>query len=105
MSSSLTGSTPQAVSRHTEFWYTDGSVVVIVANTAFRIHKSILCKHSDIFSDLFAIPQPHDSTETIDGCPTVHLPDALSDFVDVMKALYHPLCVFYLINYAAEFHR
>lgn len=61
-----------------------------VANTAFRIHKSLLSKHSDVFADLFTVPQPQDSTETIDGCPVIHLPDALPDFIDVMKALYHP---------------
>jgi BTB/POZ domain len=90
VSSALTGSS-QTISRHSEFWFTDGSVVVIVGNTAFRIHKSILIKHSDVFSDLFTVPQPENDTENIDGCPVVHLPDALSDFIDVMKALYHPL--------------
>jgi hypothetical protein len=85
------GSNSPVVSRHSEFWFTDGSVVVIVGTVAFRIHKSILSKQSDVFSDLFMVPQPKDGTETMDGCPVVHLPDALADFIDVMKALYHPL--------------
>jgi BTB/POZ domain len=89
--SASTGSSSQAISRHPEFWFTDGSVVVIVGNTAFRIHKSILVKHSGVFSDLFAIPQPQDDTDSMEGCPVVHLPDALSDFIDVMKTLYQPL--------------
>ena len=81
----------QTISRHSEFWFADGSVIVIVGTTAFRIHKSILSKHSDVFSDLFTVPQPQDGSESMDGCPVVNLPDALSDFVDVMKALYNPL--------------
>jgi len=90
-SPALSGSTSQSTPRHAEFWFTDGSIVLIIEGTAFRIHKSILSKQSDVFSDLFTVPQPQDGTETMDGCPVVHLPDALPDFIDVMKALYHPL--------------
>jgi hypothetical protein len=88
-SSALTGAS-SPISR-SEFWFIDGSVIVIVENKAFRIHKSILSKHSDVFSDLFMVPQPQDGVETMEGCPVVHLPDSLSDFTDVMNALYHPL--------------
>jgi hypothetical protein len=81
-----------AIARHEDFWFTDGSVVLLVENTAFRIHQSILSRHSDVFADMFTVPQPmHDETDQMDGCPIVYLADSLSDFIDVMKALYEPL--------------
>ncbi|KAG5635411.1 hypothetical protein H0H81_011374 [Sphagnurus paluster] len=73
-----------------EFWFSDGSIVIIVENTAFRLHKSILGKHSDVFADLFSVPQPQSDLELIDGVPVVHLQDNLQDFTDVLRALYEP---------------
>lgn len=80
------------ISRHEDFWFTDGSVVLVVENTAFRIHQSILSRHSDVFADMFTVPQPDSNdADHFDGCPIVHLTDPLEDFVDVMKAIYEPL--------------
>ncbi|KAF8064857.1 hypothetical protein FPV67DRAFT_158026 [Lyophyllum atratum] len=76
--------------RSTEFWFSDGSIIVIVENTAFRIHKSILSRHSDVFSDLFTVPQPQTGSEKIDGVEAVRLTDDLSGFTDVIRALYEP---------------
>ncbi|GLB43813.1 hypothetical protein LshimejAT787_1403250 [Lyophyllum shimeji] len=73
-----------------DFWYSDGSIVLLIEGTGFRVHQSILSQHSDVFADLFTVPQPSDDTESIEGCPVVHLADRLADFTDVMKALYQP---------------
>ncbi|KAG6853015.1 hypothetical protein C0991_007456 [Blastosporella zonata] len=73
-----------------DFWYSDGSIVLIVENTAFRVHQSILSQHSDVFSHLFMVPQPVEPGETMDGCLLVHLQDDLDDFTEVMKAIYQP---------------
>ncbi|KAG6849140.1 hypothetical protein H0H93_011003 [Arthromyces matolae] len=74
-----------------EFWYNDGSIILVVDNTGFRVHKSILSQHSDVFADLFTIPQPVEKGESMEGCAVVRLQDNLEDFVEVMKAIYHPL--------------
>ncbi|KAG6916681.1 hypothetical protein DXG01_005802 [Tephrocybe rancida] len=73
------------------FWYNDGSIVLIVANTAFRVHQSILSQHSSVFADLFTVPQPVDGKDAVDGCLLVHLQDNLEDFTEVIKAIYQPL--------------
>ena len=78
--------------RHSTFWFDDGSIIICVEDTAFKVHRSHLARHSEIFADLFNVPQPPD-TPNIEGCPIVHLPDRKSDFVDLLKALYNPLCV------------
>ncbi|KAG5643343.1 hypothetical protein DXG03_001063 [Asterophora parasitica] len=82
--------------RSDEFWFSDGSIVILVENTAFRVHKSILSKHSDVFADLFTVPQPvastlgNDSADSIEGVPVVHLSDNVADFTEVIRALYEP---------------
>lgn len=77
--------------RHTDFYFADGSIVIIVERTAFRVHQSILARHSEVFATLWDVPQPR-KTDVYDGCPKVELHgDSLHDFVDVMKVLYDVL--------------
>lgn len=80
----------EKITQHHDFWYSDGSVVLIVEKTGFRIHQSVLTRYSDVFADLFTVPQPENAGQ-IGGCPVVHLPDSLPDFLDLLKALYNPL--------------
>jgi hypothetical protein len=75
--------------RNEEFWFHDGSIVLKVETTLFRVHQSFLATHSEIFADLFTIPQP-DSPEVIDSCPVVTLHDSPDDFVHFLRALYNP---------------
>lgn len=81
-------STPVSI-RHPEFWLYDGSIVLAVGNTLFRVHQTILANHSEVFADLFTIPQP-DGEFMIDGCHVVHLYDDEKDFLDLLKAVYRP---------------
>ena len=78
--------------RHHKFWLYDGSIVLHVQNTLFRVHQTILANHSEVFADLFTVPQP-DGERTIDGCPIVGLYDDEKDFVDLLNAVYTPECV------------
>jgi hypothetical protein len=43
-----------AVHPHPDFWYPDGSVIIQVENTKFRLHQSILEKKSAYFAAAFA---------------------------------------------------
>lgn len=73
--------------KHPDFYFPDGSVVIIVENTAFRIHKYVLARHSEIFNGMWDVPQPIMS-DMFDGCPTVKLEDSKTDFVSVMRVMY-----------------
>lgn len=89
MSSTTTPPTVR-LTRHGEFWLYDGSIVLAVENTLFRVHQTILANHSEVFADLFTIPQP-EGEDMIDGCPVVHLyDDREQDFADLLRAMYHP---------------
>ncbi|KAG6907433.1 hypothetical protein DXG01_008898 [Tephrocybe rancida] len=90
------------MSRHPDFWLHDGSIVLSVEGTLFRVHQTILTHHSQIFADLFSLPQaPHaegqvqvvvdGGDETIEGCRVVELhDDSAADFEDLLGAIYHP---------------
>lgn len=87
----LVAMSPELPSR-SEYWYDDGSIILVVGDTAFRVHKSILSQHSDVFADLFTIPEPpKNESDSVDGCSVVHLQDDLKDFTEVIKAIYQPL--------------
>ena len=58
--------------RDPDVWFPDGSVVLLADNTLFKVYAGILRKHSQVFDDLFTIPQPPHS-ETYDGCPLIPL--------------------------------
>ena len=76
--------------RHPDLWFDDGSIVLNVETTLFRVHRTTLSKHSTVFEDMFSIPQPPDQA-TIEGCPIVKKPDSARDFAYLLKALYDPL--------------
>jgi len=77
---------------HPDFWLFDGSIILSVESCLFRVHQTILANHSEIFADLFTIPQPEEEGEKMmDGCHIVHLSDDdENDFVDLLSAIYRP---------------
>jgi BTB/POZ domain len=78
--------------RHSDVWFDDGSIVLCVEKNLFRVHRTILCSHSEIFSDMFGLPRPLPVDEhMIEGCPVVWLPDRACDVEQLLKAMYNPL--------------
>lgn len=67
-----------------EFWYSDGSIVLITGAMAFRVYHGILVSESTIFSDLLSLPQPED-VERIEGCPTVRVTDSTEDLRTLLR--------------------
>jgi hypothetical protein len=97
--SKLDSTSTVLVTRHPTFWFDDGSIIIYVQETVFKVHRSHLARHSEIFADLFSVPQPPDSP-TMEGCPIVYLPDRQSEFVVLLKALYDPLYVLVIMSYS-----
>ena len=77
------------LNKDADLWFEDGSVIVIAQQTVFRVHRSVLSRHSKTFSEVFMLPQsPHPgATETIDGCPVVRLPDSSHDFKHLLHEI------------------
>ncbi|PIL26505.1 hypothetical protein GSI_12263 [Ganoderma sinense ZZ0214-1] len=72
---------------HTDFWLTDGNLILIAGDTAFRVYQGLLTRNSAVFADMFATAAA-DVTEMFDGCPVVRLPqvhpDDLRDFLQYL---------------------
>ncbi|KAJ7354613.1 hypothetical protein DFH08DRAFT_48272 [Mycena albidolilacea] len=79
--------------RYEDFWFHDGSIVILVGSLMFRVHQTVLSAHSEVFAGLFIVPQPPSGTkgqEMIEGCHVVQLHDSADDFVDMLKGIYNP---------------
>ena len=94
-----------AWNRHPEFWFADGSIILLAHDVLFRVHKSFLARHSLVFRDMFSLPQPSlesssPSNDTdakkvenmdhgmVDGCPVVRIHDTPDDVASLLYALY-----------------
>ncbi|KAL0947784.1 hypothetical protein HGRIS_013858 [Hohenbuehelia grisea] len=91
-----------------DVYYEDGNIVLAVKSeeedddgsmvqmtTYFRVHQSILAQHSQVFRDMFAVPQPTaaDQDDAYDGLPVVHLHDTPEDLKAFLQCLYDPYFV------------
>ena len=65
--------------RREDLWFDDGNVVFQAQDAVFRVHKSVLCRESAFFRDMFSLPQPLTLRETYDGCPLVKVQDSVED--------------------------
>ncbi|KAF7370411.1 BTB domain-containing protein [Mycena sanguinolenta] len=81
--------TEDAIMKNSNFWFRDGSIVLQAANTQFRVHWSVLARHSSVFRDMQELPQPSDEP-TVDGCPVIHLSDDPTDMEYILNMLYNP---------------
>ena len=78
---------PPPLEKDIEFWYDDGTLILIAANVEFRVYRGPLATHSPVFRDMLALPQPLSSQSTSSAydtsnpsslCPTVHVTDSPS---------------------------
>ena len=82
--------------RHPRYWLDDGSLVVRTQDELFKVHRTLLQRHSPVLASL-ADNALKDDTARADGCPVVHLPPELgvdsADFEALLEHLYHDRCV------------
>ncbi|KAI0785333.1 hypothetical protein BC629DRAFT_1516332 [Irpex lacteus] len=87
---------------HPTLYFDDGNVVLSALDAKgrrvyFRVHRSVLVRHSPILSDLFEIPPlrnegpPHDVKEVYDDALHISMPDSAEDIESFLKVLYDPL--------------
>ncbi|OJT07004.1 hypothetical protein TRAPUB_2134 [Trametes pubescens] len=64
-------------SRDGEFWLEDGSIILVLCCTAFRVYRHLLEGQAfiDIVNDLVASADSS-TGQSFEGCPLVHLPRA-----------------------------
>ncbi|KAH6907596.1 hypothetical protein BKA70DRAFT_360027 [Coprinopsis sp. MPI-PUGE-AT-0042] len=87
------GSVP--VIRSTKCWLDDGNLVLQVEQTQFRVHKSVLARHSPVFRDMSSFSQPPEEDEPmVEGCPIVYLSDSAQQWELLIGVLYDGLQFF-----------
>ncbi|KAI0350248.1 hypothetical protein OH77DRAFT_1514520 [Trametes cingulata] len=74
------------VKRDPDLWFEDGNIVLLCRDTAFRVYRGLLTRHSVIFRDLFSMAQPSTS-ETMESCPVVHISDAPDDLRYLLRVM------------------
>ncbi|KAH6911815.1 hypothetical protein BKA70DRAFT_1099308 [Coprinopsis sp. MPI-PUGE-AT-0042] len=81
-----------AVTRSAKFWFEDGNLVLQVEQTQFRVHKSVLARHSPVFRDMSSFSQPPEEDEPmVEGCPIVYLSDSAQQWELLIGVLYDGL--------------
>ena len=81
-----------------QFWYPDGTIVIVAQNVGFRIYKGLLAEESDVFDNMFnnatPTPQPSQTEGSVppaDGCPVVCVLDTAAEMRSIRYlASLHP---------------
>jgi hypothetical protein len=83
-------------------WFEDGNIILLVEDDdhnplkAFKVHRGLLARQSEVFDAMFDIPQPTssmDSIEHVDGSPVIRMYDLPNELSNLIKALYDGMCV------------
>jgi hypothetical protein len=73
--------------RHGRYYFEDGNVVLLAESTLFRVHRSVMALHSEIFEDMFSMPQPA-TVSTVDGVPLLRLSDTEKQVSWMLETFY-----------------
>ncbi|RPD58542.1 hypothetical protein L226DRAFT_466457 [Lentinus tigrinus ALCF2SS1-7] len=83
-----------AYKKDEEFWFGDGTVILIARDVEFRVYSGVLATHSPIFRDKFCEDNPIRNV-SINGksdvpCPVVMLTDSPEDLRHILRAYMLP---------------
>jgi hypothetical protein len=77
-------------------WFDDGNVILWVnaqpKDVAFRVHRGVLARSSELFESMFSLPQPSSSSpegglSDVD-CPVIPAYDEPGELGALIKAIY-----------------
>ena len=71
---------------HPEFWFDDGSIVLVAQDTGFRIYRSLLALQSTVFADML-VASTSSADELLEGCPVIPLVDSPHDLAHLLRVL------------------
>ncbi|KAH8825220.1 hypothetical protein DL96DRAFT_1612366 [Flagelloscypha sp. PMI_526] len=74
-------------------YFDDGNLLLVTAvaqgePTAFKVHRGVLRRHSEVFEDMFSSATQSTDQAQVDGCPMVVLHDLPCELGNLIKALY-----------------
>lgn len=73
-------------------WYIDDGNIVLICQSPsqtvyFKVHKSMLSRHSSVFRHMFEMPSPA-NTERYDGTPSVEMFDEVEHLRDFLRDIH-----------------
>jgi len=77
----------KALQNHPTLYYDDGNLILSCGSTLFRVHRSVLSKHSPVFRTLFERDEDT-KTETLRGCLHVALDDTKEEIEALLNVIY-----------------
>jgi len=81
---------------HPDFWHPDGSVIVEVGKTGFKLHQSTLQKHSAYFADAFRKKGGGHQGGNRTQLPVYRVDETTAeDFASLLTVIEEPMCVFF----------
>ena len=75
--------------RDKEFWYKDGTIILMAGDFEFRVYRGPLERHSPVFRDMLSMPQPPESgnKDKENGCPVIPLSDSPQELRHLLRAV------------------
>ena len=77
----------KSAKRSESHWNLDGSIVVLVQKTLFRLHRSSLVKQSRVFEEAIMGINNNDRVSEIFKCPVIRMDGNADEFEAVLDAL------------------
>nr|VWO98534.1 LysM domain-containing protein [Ganoderma boninense] len=77
-----------SLKRHPEFYFDDGSVVLVAQDTSFHVYRALLAAHStvDVLADMFSSLN-NEANSNLEGCPVAYLSDSPQDVGHFLRVL------------------
>ncbi|KAI5891935.1 uncharacterized protein SCHCODRAFT_01189408 [Schizophyllum commune H4-8] len=72
-----------------DLWFDDGNLVIQAGQALFRVHKGVLCFHSNVLRDMASLPAPA-SFDAYEGAQLAEFPDDAQDMHHFLRAIYIP---------------
>ncbi|CAE7097607.1 unnamed protein product [Rhizoctonia solani] len=81
----------ERLSQHSRHFYNTGDIVLQAHTVLFRVHKDVLCQHSEVFKDIFELAEPENAedppatpSDAVPGVVIYDNPDELALLLDFL---------------------
>ena len=82
----------KAPRHHPTYYFDDGNVVLVAPDggtvTYFRVHMTVLARHSAMFAEMLSLPATTGTNEMYDNAPLIQMYDDATDLADLIGSLY-----------------
>lgn len=87
----LDGLSKQKPPKHDdEFWFEDGTIILITDNVAFRVYEGLLSRDSSVFCRNYGLQSLPADGEKVGGCPVVRPSDSAEELRVLLRAMLSP---------------